>query len=307
MNQIHAHSHEFSCSMGKGARVRNRSVPLQVKRPTEIGLGQPMTAADDQNPKARHRAPSALTVIMPMADPPSRRVPEGFCRMAPLTVIDSTPVFEHARANLGADTRCVFIVREEDYRRYNLAYLFGIFVRKFEIVRVDEAPKGPACAALAAAQHIPDDQPLVVARPDQVLDWQSESWWDFLGREDPDGCIVTVSTNNPQWRHEYVAADADGRVLDVAAKKRISPLATTGVYYWKRGRDFTQSARQLVAKDLSSNNMFHLCSVFSQDLAAHRDVRSYRVANMWDLSSPAGVAEYRSLLDETPQMAATGS
>jgi len=57
---------------------------------------------------------------------------------------------------------------------------------------------------------------------------------------------MTMRADDPKW--SFVDVDENGRVSRVVEKEVISDRATVGVYYFRRGRDFVFSAKQMIEK-----------------------------------------------------------
>ena len=68
--------------------------------------------------------------------------------------------------------------------------------------------------------------------------------------------------------------DESGSVTQVAEKKRIAELATTGVYFWKRGADFVRCAEAMICKGIRTNNEFYVSPVFNEAIEMNLKVKT---------------------------------
>lgn len=100
--------------------------------------------------------------------------------------------------------------------------------------------QGSLATAMLGLEYCDLDQPLMVAPADSyvtdgykglVSNWQTE---EFSGM----ACII--EGKDETW--SYVRTDSNGLILEVAEKRRISSLATTGLFGFKSARKFLDSA-----------------------------------------------------------------
>ena len=84
----------------------------------------------------------------------------------------------------------------------------------------------------------------------------------------------------------YAKCDQDGFVTEVAEKKVISKNATVGVYYWKHGSDYVQSAEKMIKKNIRVNNEFYVCPVYNEFLLKKKKVKIHNVEKMHGLGTP---------------------
>ena len=99
-----------------------------------------------------------------------------------------------------------------------------------------------------------------------------------------DGGIVTFKATHPKW--SYAAVDNDGMVTKVAEKDPISDNATVGFYYWKRGEDYVESAKDMIAMQKRVNGEFYVCPVFNQAILMGKKIFAHNVEEMWGLGTP---------------------
>ena len=86
----------------------------------------------------------------------------------------------------------------------------------------------------------------------------------------------------------------DGFVTEVAEKKPISDIATTGIYYWKHGSDYVKYAEQMIANNTRVNNEFYVCPVFNELILDDGKVRVKTIdeSGMWGLGTPEDLTHF---------------
>jgi len=157
--------------------------------------------------------------------------------------------------------------------------LLPLITPNCEIVQVENVTEGAACTTLLAKEFINNDEPLIIANSDQVIEWGM----GIPKKKDFDAAIYTFKATHPKWSFAKVE---DGYVTEVAEKKPISNIATVGVYYWKKGSDYVKYAEQMIDKDIRVNKEFYVCPVFNEAIADGKKVVTVDVNKMWGMGTP---------------------
>jgi dTDP-glucose pyrophosphorylase len=96
--------------------------------------------------------------------------------------------------------------------------------------------------------------------------------------------MVTFKSTHPKW--SFAKINDDGYVTEVAEKNPISDIATAGIYYWKRGRDYVKYAEQMISKNIRFNNEFYVCPVFNEAICDGKKIKTYDIEGMWGIGTP---------------------
>ncbi len=143
-----------------------------------------------------------------------------------------------------ADTRFVFVVRGEDDATGFVAEQCRLLeVTSSAVVELESTTDGQATTVMAAAPLITEaDAPLLIYN----IDTHVRPGALDAGRVRGDGWLPCFPGPGSAW--SFARADADGRVLEVREKQRISDDATVGLYWFAsfdRYRDvYDRSLRQ---------------------------------------------------------------
>ncbi len=78
----------------------------------------------------------------------------------------------------------------------------------------------------------------------------------------------------------------------MAEKKPISDIATTGIYFWRRGKDFVRCAEQMIEKNIRVNNEFYIAPVFNEIIAEDKLIGIEYVNKMWGIGTPEDLKTY---------------
>ena len=232
-----------------------------------------------------------MNVLIPMAGAGSRFEQVGYTFPKPLIEVDGKPMIQIVVENLNIDAKHIFIVQKSHYEKYNLKYLLNLITNNnCEIVQVDGITEGAACTTLLAKKFIDNDEPMVMANSDQLLEWDSNEFMYSMVADNVDGGIVSFEATHPKW--SFAKLGDDGFVSEVAEKKPISNIATVGVYYWRRGSDYVKYAEQMIKKDIRTNNEFYVCPVYNEAIGDDKKIKVFPVDKMWGLGTPEDLDRY---------------
>lgn len=231
-----------------------------------------------------------MNVLIPLAGRGTRFVEAGYERPKPLIDVLGKPMIGKVIENIGLPrARHIFIVLKKHMRKYNLYdYLTMNSPKGSEIVVLDKITDGAACTTLLAQKYFNNNEPLLIANSDQIVEWDSEYF--FYKMRGLDGGILTFPASDPKW--SYARTDDEGRVIEVAEKRVISNQATVGIYYWNKGSDYKKYAWEMIYKEIRTNNEFYVCPVFNEAIAAGKTFGTCNIEKMWGLGTPEDLKKY---------------
>lgn len=232
-----------------------------------------------------------MTVLIPMAGAGSRFAQAGYTFPKPLVDVRGKPMIQAVVDNLNIEARHIFIVQQEHYDRYNFKHLLKLIAGgDCDIITVTGITEGAACTTLLAKKYINNNNPLLIANSDQIIQWDSNEFMYSMTADNIDGGIPIFEATHPKW--SFAKLDEVGFVERVAEKDPISRNATVGIYYWKRGSDYVKYAEQMIAKDLRVNNEFYTCPVYNEAIADGKKIKIFPVKTMWGLGTPEDLERY---------------
>jgi beta-phosphoglucomutase-like phosphatase (HAD superfamily)/dTDP-glucose pyrophosphorylase len=225
-----------------------------------------------------------MNVLIPMAGNGSRFAQAGYTFPKPLIEVHGKPMIQVVVENLAVEANYIFVVQKSHREKYNLDSMLSLICPGCKIVEVDSVTEGAACTVLLAKELIDNDEPLVIANSDQFIEWNSLDFFYKMSEQNLDAGIVSFKATHPKW--SYAKVDDNGFVTKVAEKNPISDIATVGVYYWKKGRDFVKYAESMISKDIRVNNEFYVCPVFNEALLDGLKIKTFDVPKMWGIGTP---------------------
>ena len=225
-----------------------------------------------------------MNVLVPMAGAGKRFADAGYIFPKPLIEINNKPMIQWVLESLNLKANYIFIIQKEHQEKYNVKSVLNVLQPNCKIIELDHITEGAACTALLAKKFINNSDPLIIANSDQYIKWNSsKAIYDFNSKN-LDGAILTFEAIHPKW--SYAKCDDQGFVTEVAEKKVISKNATVGIYYWKHGSDYVNSAEKMIEKNVRVNNEFYVCPVYNELLLRKKKVKIYNVDEMHGLGTP---------------------
>ena len=229
-----------------------------------------------------------MKIVIPMAGLGSRFEAKGYTKPKPLIEFLGKPMIQHVVEHLGLlDHKHVFLCQKGHVWKYRLHELFSHLLEdRYEIVEVDGLTEGAACTVLLADQVLNEDDPVLIVNSDQLVYWDKNSLSSENSSED--GCIFCFPGTGPNW--SYVKVNEAGKVTQVAEKQEISEHATSGMYYWKKWKDFKTACNAMIAADDRTNGEFYVAPVYNY--AEKKDIIIKYVNAVDQVGTPEELEQY---------------
>lgn len=252
-------------------------------RPVNIEVPQsssgPLTATHEFKPEP------TLNILIPMAGEGRRFKEAGYILPKPLIDVRGKPMIQRVVENIALSGHYIFVIRPD----HVCDFLMTTFPRSSFVIS-EKLTEGAACSVLLAKEHINNDNPLLIANADQLVEWSGERFIEAMNKRGVDGGVLTFAANHPKW--SYVRTDEHGLVVEVAEKKVISNVATVGIYWYRKGSEYVRYAERMIAKNFRVNGEFYVAPVFNEYLDDGKRVATYPCDRMIGLGTPEDLAAY---------------
>lgn len=233
-----------------------------------------------------------MKILIPMAGEGSRFAKEGYTFPKPLIDVNGKPMIQRVVENLDFDSEYIFLVRREHIEKYEgmLDTLDRITNGRFRYVVVDALTEGAACTALLARDIIDNEEDLLIANSDQIIDYEPENFSLIRNTSNFDAVVFTFNAVHPKW--SFVKTNSRGYITEVAEKKPISNIATCGIYWYRKGSDFVKYADQMIEKNIRVNNEFYIAPVYNELIEDGKSLVPFYVSKMHGLGTPEDLRFY---------------
>ena len=224
-----------------------------------------------------------LNIVIPMAGLGSRFANVGYKLPKPLIDVNGKPMIQVVVENMNINARYIFVVMKHHAEKYDFNNILKeITCDNYEIKTIDKLTEGSACTVLTIRDMIDNDNPMILANSDQYLEWDP---YEFLVKtQDVDGLISCFEADHPKW--SFAKVDDNEEVTEVAEKKVISNLATTGLYYFAKGSQFVRCADSMIAKNIRTNGEFYNAPIYNEIILEGGVVKTHMCSKMWGLGVP---------------------
>lgn len=233
-----------------------------------------------------------MNILIPLAGLGKRFSDEGFTEPKPLIKIQNKEMILHAIDSLGIDGKYYFIIRKSDFSE-NLKNILKSYKKDSTLLEIDYLTDGPACTALLMKDFINNETPLVIANCDQIMWWDGESFIKSIENNVNDGVIVTYYANTP--KNSYAQIDRNGKVIQIKEKEVISNISLNGIHYWKHGKDFVETAEEMIKnKDRSINGEYYIGPTYNYMIKNNKRVGIYHIPDTMhnSVGTPDDLREY---------------
>lgn len=249
-----------------------------------------------------------MNVVIPMAGCGQRFVDAGYDDpkpMIPLADPDGSQrrIVEHVAGMFTQpDDRFVFICNEDHIAHSEMAEVLETLGQGGTILTIAPHKNGPVWTVKAAYPHIEDDEPAIVAYCDGAVRWDRQQFHQYVDGFNLDGCLLTHKGFHPHTlsttRMAFLRSERE-LVKEVQEKKSFTDnpqneLASSGIYYFRRGRQLKQYFDLALHENVSHNGEFYVTLVFNLMIRDGLRVGFFNTSHVAILGTPCEVENYQS-------------
>lgn len=241
-----------------------------------------------------------INVVIPMSGRGQRFKNCGYDTPKPFIPVHGLPMFMSVVRNLNIKDHVNYIFlclkehAEEVMLNIKNADIPGI------VIPVETVTEGAACTVLLAKEYINNDDELLIANCDQLVldaDYMNQSL-AYFRKKHVDGGILCFLNDSPKW--SYVKLNGE-RIIEVVEKQVISNIATVGIYYWSKGKDFVSSAEDMINKNIRVQNEYYVCPTYNLMIINNKKIIPYIINEMFGIGTPEDYELYQKIVNEDLQ------
>jgi dTDP-glucose pyrophosphorylase len=236
-----------------------------------------------------------MIIILPMAGRGSRFEGHGYQRPKPLILVNGVPMFIKSLASIKglAYSKLVIVALKEHEQAFGISqYVQEYGLKDTELVLIEEVTQGQLCTVLASKDYINVEEDILIIGSDTIV---NSSIGEDIGHKDVlcKGLISVADMPGDRW--SFAAVDGHGKVYQVAEKQRISPHASTGMYYFSNGKEFVSLSEEMIRNKETTKGEYYVIPVYQKMIAKGERVGISKASAMWDLGTPDALNEYLNL------------
>jgi NDP-sugar pyrophosphorylase family protein len=226
-----------------------------------------------------------MNVIIPMAGRGTRFFEKKILVPKPLIDIHGRPMIQRAIESLDIDGKWKFVIRNDEHAD-SITCLLRDIKPGSDIINIDYVTEGPACTALLFKDDVNNDEELIIANCDQIMEWVSDRFLDYVRYYD--GAVVTYHADTD--KNSYARVNKMGLVQEVREKQVISNVSLNGIHYWKKGRYFVEAAQAMIRSNVRApNGEFYIGPTYNHMIGLGHTVGIYHIPNQFH--HPVGIPE----------------
>lgn len=238
-----------------------------------------------------------INIVIPMAGLGSRFQEAGYEKPKPFIDVLGKPMIARVMENLSyKDANYILLARSEHLEQEKEIVEDIKAKYNVQFVTIDKLTEGAACTVLYARKLIDNDTPLLIANSDQIVDLDIGEYIEDCINRNLDGSILTFKDHDTKW--SYAKIDELGHVTMVREKECISEFATVGLYLFARGKDFVDSALDMIVRNDRVNNEFYVCPVYNYFIQKSGKIGIYNITQqqMHGIGTPKDLDKYMELI-----------
>lgn len=175
-----------------------------------------------------------------------------------ISEMDGIPLIERQiqLCNTIRPYKLIVALKDQEIQKFHLDNIVKLLEPNSVVVPVASETRGAACTALLSCEYIDNEDELLILNGNELL---NENYHDAIQHFKKSNCnagVVTFSSIHP--RYSYVRLNDAGFVTESVEKNPISKHAVVGFYWFKKGKDFVQSAKEMIRKEASVNGVFYI-------------------------------------------------
>lgn len=229
-----------------------------------------------------------MKIVVPMAGRGSRFTSAGVSVPKPFIDINGKPMVRRVVDSLGLnDCEFVFICQAQHLQDYDMSSIFDDI--KFQTVTISTNTEGAAITLSHALSAIGDDS-FISVNSDQLFNNPSESIKQ-VAESDADGAVWCFTGESDKWSYIRIDPLTD-TVREIAEKRRISNIATGGIYYWRSAQLYSDCLADMVRADDRVNGEFYVAPVHNYAINRGKIVRYRMLDSIIQLGTPEELREY---------------
>jgi len=236
-----------------------------------------------------------INIVIPMAGQGSRFAKAGYEKPKPFIDVDGKPMIVRVLENLTyPNARYILIARKEHMEKE--AELIKQIEKDFNaiFIPIDELTEGTACTVLYSRKYINNNEPLLIANSDQIVDMDIADFIDDCKKRNIDGSILTFIDEHKDPKWSFAKLDDNNLVTEVKEKVVISEYATVGIYLYSKGKDFIDATIDMIIKNDRVNNEFYTCPTYNYAIKDGAKIGIYNIefAQMHGVGTPEDLTIY---------------
>jgi NDP-sugar pyrophosphorylase family protein len=241
-----------------------------------------------------------MKVIIPMSGMSSRFSVAGYQLPKYLLEIDGKTVINHIVDLYPKDSEFIFIVNDKNVKDTDIINHLENICKNKKIFVIPSHKKGPVFTVSKIFDQIDDDEQVVVNYCDFSMYWDYDDFEKFVNETQCDGCVVCYTGFHPHMLggDNYAFCKVDGnKILEIREKQpftdnKMSEYASTGTYYFKKGKYIKKYFKQMMDEDINLSGEYYVSLIYNFLCSDNLNSLVYEVPHMLQWGTPLDLDMY---------------
>ncbi len=255
-----------------------------------------------------------MLIFIPMAGFGDRYIRAGFTEPKPLIPVDGKPMIERvvdafrealaAKGKKKGDVKFLFCVNAKHAAETSVKETLARIAPGAPVVVIEPHKDGPVRTLLDCAEHIPDDEEVILNYCDFGVDWSFADFRAWLAKGKWDGAMTAYKGFHPHslgpTLYAYMRSEGD-KVTEIREKhhfteNKLEEYASSGLYYFKSGKEMKRLSRALVEKGERVNGEFYVSMLMQLLIESGGKVGVYPLKHFYQWGTPEDLRDFESWL-----------
>lgn len=219
-----------------------------------------------------------------------------------LIKVDGKSIIEHIVGLYPKESEFIFIINDKHKNETNVVDVLDNLVDNKIIVTIPRHKNGPVFTVSKLENLIDDDEQIIINYCDFSMYWEYDNFKAFVDTTECDGCVVCYTGFHPHMlgSDNYAFCKTDkNKILEIREKQpftddKMSEFASTGTYYFKKGRYVKKYFKQLIDEDLNINGEYYVSLVHNLLIRDGLINLIYEIPHMLQWGTPFDLDVYNS-------------
>jgi len=171
----------------------------------------------------------------------------------------------------------IFCINETEIKQFHVDSMIWQIEPTAKIIPIYAQTSGAICTALLGVEYIDNDNELILMAINDFMEDDGENIIGEFRKAGAEAGIVLFDSVSPLY--SFVKMEKNGAPIEFAEKNPISKNALVSFYYFKRGKDFVECAKEVIRKEISINEKFYISQALNEMLLKQKKIAAYKISN----------------------------
>lgn len=243
-----------------------------------------------------------MQIVIPMSGFGERFRRAGYTVPKPFIMVEGKYIIQHVIDLFPGERNFLFICNQEhlDNPDYRIKEIIKDYCPNGQILGIKPHKLGPVHTVLQARDWIDPEDPVLVNYCDFTCYWNWENFKNYVEKTNCDAAIPCYKGFHPHslgnTNYAYIKHNSEW-IVDIQEKQpftknRMNEFASSGTYYFSKGRVMLESMDQLIEDNLSVNNEYYVSLVYKSLIEKGKKIAIYPIEHFMQWGTPEDLHEY---------------